>query len=103
MKTRQQQTITFIALLLLLAFEIAIAFQSISAMLKLSLLMAVVVAQTALIALRFASLKAEKRFFIYSLVPVLLLLIALIVGLAPDSLRERDHQSYDHAIINPAR
>ena len=103
MKTRRQQTITFITLLILMAFEIVIALQSISVLLKLSLVTIIVIAQLVLIALSFASLKVEKRFFLYSLVPVLLLLIALIVGLTPDSFREHDHQSYDHAIINSAR
>lgn len=99
MKPRQQQLLTFAALLLLMALEIGIALQGISVAWKFFLLLIAVLAQIALLVLPSPS----RRFYLYSFVPVLLLLLSLILALLPDSYRERDHKDENPAMINSAR
>jgi len=99
MKPRQQQLLTFAALLLLTALEIVIALQGISVAWKFFLLLIAVIFQIALLVPRSPS----RRFYLYSFLPVLLLLLSLILALLPDSFRERDHKGENPAMINSAR
>lgn len=90
--SNRENIIIWVVLLVLTAIEIYLGYKHLNPLLMLSLLIGLSVIKVALIVAYFMHMKFERKSFIYTVVPGLLILLCLFAILFPDGKRLRENR-----------
>lgn len=99
--SNRENIIVWVALLVLTAIEIFLGYIHLTPILMLIVLIGLSVVKAALIVAYFMHMKFEKKTFIYTVVPVMIVLLLLFGILFPDSKRLRENRGVTAEVPPP--